>query len=357
MCGNIGLSSLLHIVKNAVSAIESFLHAVPAFSGTAGSFAASVYHSDMQTSPSTPETALWWPIFRDLRAAREALGLKAAHLNTLATLLSFLKAGDRNMIVFASNKTILDRLNGLCERSLQRHINALIERGLIRRQASTNGKRFRLTGDKAYGFDLKPLLAHGDAIAALAAEVEAEKLRRKLLRQDILCCLAQLQMLGQSRDEEAEIRRLLRRNVANDQLESMLTELQSVVEAAKTDEITEDMSGSDSQNVGHYQKKDTKDSFDDNSEPTGQTNGHKNTIDPQALKDAPPDCLTLAGWMGISAATYAQAVAKKGRGAVTSVLQLILSRIDKIRNPAGYFHCLLIKNVETLSTRADMICP
>jgi replication initiation protein RepC len=71
------------------------------------------------------------------------------------------RAGD--LVVFASNKMLSLKANGMDIRTLRRRLANLIENGIIRRRSSPNGKRYAhqdAAGNviTAYGLDISPLL-------------------------------------------------------------------------------------------------------------------------------------------------------------------------------------------------------
>jgi replication initiation protein RepC len=123
-----------------------------------------------------------WRLLRQLTEGRRRLGLREPTLTVLSALLSFhpetvlslpqagqdrAGAPDRSrglsLIVFPSNRELSLRAQGLCERSLARHLSSLADAGLIIRCDSPNGKRYARKGasgviEVAYGFDLTPLV-------------------------------------------------------------------------------------------------------------------------------------------------------------------------------------------------------
>jgi replication initiation protein RepC len=149
-----------------------------------------------------------WRLLRALTEARHRLGLGERTLTVLSALLSFhpetvlsLPGAVGNdpgkdegegratglglsLIVFPSNRELSLRAQGLCERSLARHLGALADSGLIIRRDSPNGKRYARKGqdgviETAFGFDLTPLVLRAAEFedAADAARREAAELR------------------------------------------------------------------------------------------------------------------------------------------------------------------------------------
>lgn len=138
-----------------------------------------------------------WKIYHALCEARPRLGVTDRALAVLSALISFFPkpelAADDSMIVFPSNAQLSRRANGMAEPTIRRHVAVLISAGLLVRKDSANGKRFARRSrageiDEAFGFSLKPLLARADEIKRLAAEVEAERLHLRRLKERLTIC-------------------------------------------------------------------------------------------------------------------------------------------------------------------------
>ena len=134
-----------------------------------------------------------WKVFRDISAARAALGVPDRALIVLNALLSFhpyavLTAGSADLVVFPSNRHLSLRSHGMAASTLRRHLAALVDHGLILRRDSPNGKRFaRKSADGdveiAYGFDLAPIVARAAEFDRLARRIEEEARLARNLRQ------------------------------------------------------------------------------------------------------------------------------------------------------------------------------
>ncbi|WP_266064342.1 plasmid replication protein RepC [Brucella intermedia] len=147
-------------------------------------------------------TANKWQAFHDIREARDLLGATDRSLAILNALLTFHRetelAADGDLIVWPSNELLMARANGMPLTTLRRHLNVLLDCGLVIRRDSPNGKRFARKGrggeiEQAYGFDLSPIVARAEEFRELAAAVQAEKKafrvareRLTLLRRDIV---------------------------------------------------------------------------------------------------------------------------------------------------------------------------
>lgn len=135
-----------------------------------------------------------WALYDDLREAATRYGIGDRSLAVLHALLSFHPgkelAEGSELTVFPSNKQLAARAHGMADATLRRHLNALIEAGLLLRHDSANGKRFarrdrqgRIT--QAFGFSLRPLLERADAIRKDAEDLRHQKVRLRLCRERI----------------------------------------------------------------------------------------------------------------------------------------------------------------------------
>ncbi|PDT50961.1 MULTISPECIES: plasmid replication protein RepC [Sinorhizobium] len=145
-----------------------------------------------------PETSAdKWKLFRSLCEAKPRLGISERALSVMNALLSFYPEAtlseENGLIVFPSNMQLSLRAHGMAEATLRRHIAALVDAGLLARRDSPNGKRYaRKDGDgaidEAFGFSLAPFLARAREIEQMAAEVEAERLQLRRLRERLAIC-------------------------------------------------------------------------------------------------------------------------------------------------------------------------
>ena len=148
-----------------------------------------------------------WALYRTVTALRDALGLSDRTLAVLNALLSFHpetaltlpKAGAPDeeggddaieLVVFPSNRQLSARANGMAEKTLRRHLAALVEAGLIFRRDSPNGKRYARRGGEgdlaqAFGFDLTPLVARAPELEAAAERQRRQESRRAALRERV----------------------------------------------------------------------------------------------------------------------------------------------------------------------------
>jgi hypothetical protein len=138
-----------------------------------------------------------WKVFRDASAAMELLGIQSNSLAVLDALLSFYPdnelSQDAQLIVFPSNAQLMLRAHAMSGATLRRHLALLVEAGLIVRKDSANGKRYaRRDGDgqieNAFGFDLSPLLARSEELAALAQQVFADRENLRRAKENLTIC-------------------------------------------------------------------------------------------------------------------------------------------------------------------------
>ncbi|MGL4636483.1 MAG: plasmid replication protein RepC [Beijerinckiaceae bacterium] len=148
-----------------------------------------------------------WTLFRTLTQIRERLGVSDRSLNLLNALLTFhpetaltlpkpsegdADALSHDLVVFPSNKALALRASGMAEKTLRRHLTALVEAGLIIRRDSPNGKRYArkdVSGTErfsdVYGFDLTPLVARAPEFEMLAEETRRAARARAALKERI----------------------------------------------------------------------------------------------------------------------------------------------------------------------------
>ncbi len=346
-----------------------------------------------------------WELLRELSKAQAAFGITERDLTVLQGLLSFFPddalGGNAEMIVFPSNKAICERLNGMPNSTMRRHLARLVEAGLLVRRDSPNGKRYvRKHGDDrvAFGFDLSPLYCRSEEIGRAAEAVrEAEDCVRRLretvslMRRD-LAALAEFGeemqpgrgLWDQMRDTAALTARALRRKLSLEDLGQYRVELEALLDAARNaidGPGTEEMNTNDAKNERHHHNSntnyiDSEPGLEKAKEATGalndQTNVSDQSLEESNLRQVPkiPLHLVLAScpslktfydgeirhWhqlynaashvrpaMGISVSAWEEAQRCMGPEQASIVVAAMLERFADIRSPGGYLRALTAK--------------
>lgn len=303
-----------------------------------------------------------WDILTDLRKASKSFGLSNRELTVLQALLSFHPGTDLDpvkgkLIVFPSNATLCDRLNGMPCSTMRRHLARLVSSGLILRRDSPNGKRYRRRADgNTFGFDLTPLLVQRQTISKAADRALQEEARIKELREDVmlmrrdLIALANLNTSPTPRTaailaEITEDTMLLRRKLGVETLERMAEKLTELLAQLHK------LSSNDAQNEQHIHRSDT-----DHKDKSGQSElTLKTTLETcptfQAMVEEPVRnwhqliraAHVLSPMMGIGSELWNEALEVLGPKNAAVVLVEMLERYAEIRNPGGYFRELVRK--------------
>ena len=346
-----------------------------------------------------------WELLRELSKAQAAFGVTERDLTVLQGLLSFFPddalGGNAEMVVFPSNKTVCERLNGMPCSTMRRHLSRLVEAGLLMRRDSPNGKRYvRKHGDErvTFGFDLCPLYCRAEEIARAAEAVrEAEdRVRRlreivSLMRRD-LAALAEfgeemqprLGFWDQLRDTAALTARALRRKLSLEDLSAYRANLETLLDQARNlidGPEAEDMNTNDARFERHHHNS-NKDSIDFEpaleqggaaaDAPDADTGEIEADVEEPDTRRVPkiPLHLVIAGcpslktfyqgdirhWhqlfdaacqvrpaMGISASAWAEAQRCMGPEQASIVVVAMLERFAEIKSPGGYLRALTSK--------------
>ncbi len=271
----------------------------------------------------------------DLTAARADWGLKDRTLSVLRALLSFLPKGERvRLTVFPSNRTLSDRLHGMPESTLRRHLAKLAEVGLIQRQSSPNGKRYRIGDDLAFGLDLTPLFALARTLREHAEQAMAQAQRIRHLRTRIRVVLDRIDI---PQSERAGTLRLLRRRVGPDILAAELARLQ--------DDLPPETTASAAQNECHLQSQtESKKQHDDTTVALAALSKVENMMaqpirsdtDLRTVGENAAHLLSVHGAWTFARQTFGTAWA-------TMALAYILKRHHRLRKPDRYLQTLARK--------------
>jgi len=164
-------------------------------------------------------------------------------------------------IVFASNQRLSERLHGMPESTLRRHLAQLLRAGIVSRHDSPNRKRFSHSrgGEitAAFGFDLSPMVHQADAISLAATEAQVRQEELLALRDEVLMLRATLMQETGHEEQLAEVAKLLRRKADKTELREMAAALKNLLKtglekASKTEEV----STTYAQNERHIQDSD-----------------------------------------------------------------------------------------------------
>lgn len=300
-----------------------------------------------------------WAAFRALRDARSAFGLKPGHIQTMQSLISFLRPG-QGETVFASNLEICRRIGGIDERTLRRHIDRFVELGFIVRHDSPNRKRYRVRSSNgdclSFGLSLAPLLSRWDELQAATEGLENARRDQLFLRKQLLAILAQIHTLAPDMTLLADAHKALRRKLIESEYRALiaaataaLREMSTAVDAP----VPVNLSADDGQIVRHQSKsyKEEKD-IDDNQfceKPNlvlltaTCTEAKTFTSDPlQSWGDVTRHAERLAPMMGIQPGTFDAASRKVGREVAATAIFISLQLGAHIRNFAAYFHSITL---------------
>lgn len=300
-----------------------------------------------------------WTIFRALRDARSVFGLRPGHIQTLQAMLSFLKPG-HGETVFASNNSICQRIGGIDERTLRRHINRFVELGFIKRNDSSNRKRYRVRSSSgeciSYGLSLAPLLQRASELLAIAQEMENKRRDRIFVRKQILTKLAHLEEHDPSNTFINHARKALRRKLSLPEYHALLADADSVCQSLSTPDDspeTMELPGNDGQTVRHHSKSEEEKKDLDNEINNDELKPHLLTsVCDQATSfsteklrnwlDIENHARTLAPMMGIHTETFEKAKRVVGSQKASCAIFIMLQLGQRIRNFGAYFHSITL---------------
>lgn len=129
-----------------------------------------------------------------IRDARATYGLSDRQITILNAFVSFLPEADlaaqENLIVYASEKRLAERANGMAASTLRRQTEGLVDHGFILRRDSPNRKRYAIKGAdgeilQAFGFDLSPLVKRALEFEQVAQRTREEHIALRLCRNQI----------------------------------------------------------------------------------------------------------------------------------------------------------------------------
>lgn len=314
---------------------------------------------------STPASEIdIWTIFRALRDARSVFGLRPGHIQTLQAMLSFLKPG-HGETVFASNNSICQRVGGIDERTLRRHINRFVELGFIKRNDSSNRKRYRVRSSGgeciSYGLSLAPLLQRASELITIAQEMENNRRDRIFVRKQILTKLAHLEEHDPNNTFINHARKTLRRKLSLPEYRALLSDTDAECQSLSTpDDPPETMQlpANDGQSVRHQSKSDEEKKDLD-------SNVGKEALKPELLTsvcdqatafateklrdwmDIEAHARNLAPMMGIHPETFEKAKKTVGTQKASCAIFIMLQLGQRIRDFGAYFHSITLGQRQT----------
>jgi replication initiation protein RepC len=325
-----------------------------------------------------------WHILDLAKTCRQRLKLRDRDIAVLRGLLSLLPSQARpdQMVVFASNRVLIDRCDGIDERTLRRRIAHLQNCGMLERRTSPNGKRYQVRDDHqaallTYGIDLTPLFHIQGHLEALAEDCRHETVRVKVLRSLIRDVLFKTPP-HEITHIQNEAQRALRRMLDSNQLQQILSQLEEsapVMIPQFTDNValpTTHLSVSDGQNDRHIQSsyKDNLESERAESETLSNPAREKSanvdhadiTVDecmdlartaremapkqPRCWEDLIDLSTTLAPAIGLRGTVIHEAERHLGKhGCALAVLGLV-EAFSRIRNPEAYLSALVQRRIK-----------
>lgn len=340
-----------------------------------------------------------WHVFRDIKAARIALGASDRALAILDALLSFHPEtafyGNSALVVWPSNEQLISRANGMSPATLRRHLANLVECGLIVRRDSPNGKRYARKGqggevEQAYGFDLSPLVARASEFKELAAALQAEKKAYRLVKERLTICRRDVVKMIETGIEEGvpgnwgtvqqayqAIVGRLPRTAPRQVIEAVANELDELWEEIRgvLESFVESVnpSANESQDERHIQNSKSEATPESerglgNQEEESGSGGVDNNVRSMPKRELPlgivldacPNILWLVkggggirNWreflaavetarpvLGISASAWEDAKVAMGEQQAGITLAAIHQRVDQIKSPGGYLRNL-----------------
>ncbi|MDE3026899.1 MAG: hypothetical protein KGH84_00700 [Paracoccaceae bacterium] len=318
-----------------------------------------------------------WSLLNLVRCSRKQLGLRDRDIAVLRGLLSLVppSAAPDTLVVFASNRVLIERCDGIDERTLRRRLEHLKTCGFIARRSSPNGKRYQVRDDSAdvkltYGIDLSPLFAIRKHLTALAEQCLRNEIRTKALRSVIRDILYHHAACIQPELAE-HASRSIRRSLSCDQLEEIVRQLQAELPTTNTQDtiVTTVLTVSDSQNDRHIQRSEKENYESEDAREKRSPENPAATSNNSEIEDSNDitvaECMALAknaagfamapaqDWNDVIrlSDTLAPAIglekhdietARRTMGSLGSALAILglVEAFEKVRRPRAYLHAL-----------------
>lgn len=303
-----------------------------------------------------------WVLLDTLTRAACHFGLNHRTLTVLRALMTFYP--ERTLpdtpglaVVYPSNRTLSQRLNGMPESTLRRHLATLVRTGIVSRQDSANRKRFARFGGLAFGFDLSPLARHAQDLFEAAEAEERKRQQIEALRARIAATRMRLIEDGCVTPDHPlmdDSRRMLRRKLDAETLRAVLETLETHVDnARKIHAPTEKLSADDSENERHIQSTIKAESVCKNADASDAEGISLNDIvetckeyrdflpeTPGSWRDLIRVTYTLYPMMGIDRSTFEEARDKIGPHGASVAVLCMLEKLTGIRKPGAYLRGL-----------------
>lgn len=313
-------------------------------------------------APAGPATVDKWKLLEALTHGAAAFGIGHRQIGVLRALISFhpqryLPVTADSLIVYPSNRTLAERLGGMPDSTLRRHLAALIKAGLLTRRASSNGKRFRRgrgAHEVAFGLDLAPLIQASAAIqtAARTAQDAAERLaaaRAELmaLRQDLIATAQTTHSAFLT-----DLARVLRRRLTLSAITALIAQVRSALPAVTE---TKKMNATDSENERHIEQQDRTylQAEETQLTPSGLTDLCPETRSffpkpMQCWRDVEHTARSVAKLLGIDSDSFARVALRHGPLVTSIAVLYVLEHSTTVKCPAAYL-CALGKHENLLS--------
>lgn len=315
---------------------------------------------------STDDSDLWdkWHLLTQLTLVASEFNLSHRSIGVLRALMSFhperlISTAHHSAIVFPANTTLSDRLGGMPESTLRRHLSALVSAGIVSRHDSANRKRFARGGRAgqgriAFGFDLSPLARMGAYLEKSAQEADDRRIRMQALRAELAALRQQVILTSGSCDATDECFRLLRRKPDHEALEAGVETLIGLLRA-------DELSGNDIQNERHIQPeskiisevKNNHDKIQNHDNPSFEKVVEHFTEylnffpePPRDWRDLSKIAYAIAPMIGIERPVFDDAVLKMRPMKAIATVLYILENMSNIHNPGGYLRTIVRQDQE-----------
>ena len=305
-----------------------------------------------------PATIDKWSLIAPLTHAAESFGIGHRQLGVLRTLITFHKqqfwpVTAERLIVYPSNRTLCDRLGGMPDSTLRRHLRTLVSAGLITRSASSNGKRYRRgrgANEIAFGIDLAPLIRLAAKIrqAAQRAQDEAEALAAQ--RGRLLALLKELKAQDAAPHTTflVDLARALRRKLGLNEINGLIKQATARLSAViKQTGAAMKMNGSDSQNERHKEQQERKKTDRTEDITLHELNAlctEKVSLFPDRMHDwddVTRTAAVVAPMIGISENTLDKALLRVGPVPTAILVLYVLEILPKVEQPGAYLNYLV----------------